>query len=125
VAFVALSGGKFAPRKLRLGAEADGYFEVLDGLKENDRIVTSAQFLINSESSLRAAIQQMLETNMEESRATQDDRPQGNGSSRAMEQMPKITSSAPTPKSPQHEQTHSNMDDGAGETPAESSHHHQ
>jgi RND family efflux transporter MFP subunit len=61
VAFVALGDGKFAPRELRLGAEADGYYEVLEGLREHERVVTSAQFLINSESSLRSAIQKMLE----------------------------------------------------------------
>ena len=61
VAFVALDGGRFAPRELRLGVEAGDEFEVLDGLREGEHVVTSAQFLINSESSLQAAIGKMLE----------------------------------------------------------------
>jgi Cu(I)/Ag(I) efflux system membrane fusion protein len=61
VAFVALDGGRFAPRELTLGAEAGDEFEVLDGLREGERVVTSAQFLINSESNLQAAIGKMLE----------------------------------------------------------------
>ena len=125
VAFVALGGGKFAPRDLRLGAEADGYFEVLDGLKEKDRIVTSAQFLINSESSLRAAIQQMLEANTEESSAAQDNQLRENGSSRAMGQTPGLSSGAQTPRSRQHGQTPNDVGDGAEQAQPGSSHGHQ
>ncbi len=61
VALVALGGGRFAPRELKLGAQAGDQFEVLSGLKEGDQVVTSAQFLIDSESSLQAAISKMLE----------------------------------------------------------------
>ena len=61
VALIALEGGRFAPRELRLGPQVDDEFEVLDGLKEGDRVVTSAQFLINSESNLQAAISKMME----------------------------------------------------------------
>jgi Cu(I)/Ag(I) efflux system membrane fusion protein len=61
IALVALGGGRFAPRDLRLGPQAGDEFEVLEGLDEGDRVVTSAQFLINSESSLQAAIGKMIE----------------------------------------------------------------
>lgn len=60
IALVALGEGRFLPRDLRLGAQAGDEFEVLDGLKEGERVVTSAQFLINSESNLRSAIGKML-----------------------------------------------------------------
>ncbi len=60
IALVALGEGKFAPRDLVLGAQAGDEFQVLDGLKEGERVVTSAEFLINSESSLRSAIGKML-----------------------------------------------------------------
>ncbi|MFN0087155.1 MAG: efflux RND transporter periplasmic adaptor subunit [Blastocatellia bacterium] len=53
--FVAHEGGYFEPRKVRLGANADHEFIVLDGLKAGERIVTSANFLIDSESKLKAA----------------------------------------------------------------------
>jgi len=60
IAVVDLGDGRFAPRELVLGAEADGYVEVVDGLVDGDRIVVSAQFLIDSESNLRAAIGSLL-----------------------------------------------------------------
>jgi multidrug efflux pump subunit AcrA (membrane-fusion protein) len=53
--------GKFTPRGITLGPEAEQYFQVLEGLKEGDEVVTSAQFLIDSESKLKEAITKMLE----------------------------------------------------------------
>jgi len=62
VVFVALGKGKFQPRNVELGLETnDHQIQVLDGLKENEQIVLSAQFLLDSESRLREAIQKMLE----------------------------------------------------------------
>ena len=66
VAVVSLGDGKFQPRDIQLGVEADGYYEVLDGLHEDMRIVTSAQFLIDSESNLKAAVSGMTSPSMEE-----------------------------------------------------------
>jgi Cu(I)/Ag(I) efflux system membrane fusion protein len=57
---VDLGGGRFAPRDVTLGPSGDGVVQVLDGLKEGDEIVTSSQFLIDSESNLREAIQKMI-----------------------------------------------------------------
>jgi RND family efflux transporter MFP subunit len=59
IVLVALGEGRFAPREVRLGAQAGEEFEVLEGLEEGDRIVTSAHFLINSESSLQSAVSKM------------------------------------------------------------------
>ena len=56
IAVIALGGGYFDPREIRLGVMADGYVEVLDGIKEGEKIVTSSQFLIDSESNLKAAV---------------------------------------------------------------------
>lgn len=53
--FVAHDGGYFEPRKVQLGAKVDHEFIVLSGLKAGERIVTSANFLIDSESKLKAA----------------------------------------------------------------------
>ena len=60
--FVALDGGKFDPRTVTLGPQAENdTYQVLSGLKEGERIVTSGQFMLDSESQLREAIQKMSE----------------------------------------------------------------
>jgi RND family efflux transporter MFP subunit len=62
IVFVVLGKGKFQPREVKLGIEGnDNEFQVLEGLKENEQIVISAQFMLDSESRLREAIQKMLE----------------------------------------------------------------
>jgi Cu(I)/Ag(I) efflux system membrane fusion protein/cobalt-zinc-cadmium efflux system membrane fusion protein len=67
IAVVSLGEGKFQPREVELGSEADSYSQVLSGLQEGMRIVTSAQFLIDSESNLKAAVQNMSSASPEES----------------------------------------------------------
>jgi multidrug efflux pump subunit AcrA (membrane-fusion protein)/rubrerythrin len=58
--FVALEGGRFEPRTVTLGPHAENdTYQVFSGLSEGDRIVTSGQFLLDSESQLREAIQKM------------------------------------------------------------------
>jgi multidrug efflux pump subunit AcrA (membrane-fusion protein) len=59
LAFVAGPDGTFEPRELMLGRHGDGYFEVLRGVKESERVVVRANFLIDSESQLQAAIENM------------------------------------------------------------------
>jgi multidrug efflux pump subunit AcrA (membrane-fusion protein) len=53
--FVALEGGYFEPRRVMLGAKVDGKYIVLEGLKAGERIVTSGNFLVDSESKLKSA----------------------------------------------------------------------
>ena len=53
--FVAKEGGYFEPRKVTLGPRVDDRQIVLDGLKAGERVVTSANFLIDSESQLKSA----------------------------------------------------------------------
>ena len=60
VVLLDLGGGRFAPREVQLGHEVEGSIEILEGLQEGDRVVTSSQFLIDSESSLQAAMQKMI-----------------------------------------------------------------
>ena len=58
--FVALPGGKFDPRLVVLGPESEhDMVEVISGLQEGERIVASGQFMLDSESQLREAIQKM------------------------------------------------------------------
>jgi len=54
---VSLGKGRFKPVQIELGEYADGYYEVLSGLAANTNIATSAQFLIDSESNLRASVE--------------------------------------------------------------------
>ena len=59
--FVALGEGRFEPRRVKTGvSDEDGYVQVLEGLKEGEQVVTSAQFMLDSESKLREAIQKMI-----------------------------------------------------------------
>lgn len=60
--FVARGEGKFDPRKVKTGVTNDqGMVQILSGLQEGDLVVTSAQFMLDSESKLREAIQKMME----------------------------------------------------------------
>jgi hypothetical protein len=60
--FISLGKGRFEPREIKLGLEgSDNEYQVLEGLSEGEEIVTSAQFMFDSESRLHEAIQKMLE----------------------------------------------------------------
>jgi Cu(I)/Ag(I) efflux system membrane fusion protein len=48
--------GRFEPREIKVGARGDGYVEVVDGIREGENVVVAANFLIDSESNLRSAI---------------------------------------------------------------------
>lgn len=63
IVIIALGEGRFRPQNVLLGEYSDGYYQVLNGLSEGDQIVTSAQFLIDSESNLRTALNQFTSDN--------------------------------------------------------------
>ncbi len=48
--------GRFEPRAVKLGRRGDGRVEIKEGLAENDKVVVSANFLIDAESNLKAAL---------------------------------------------------------------------
>jgi hypothetical protein len=56
---VDLGGGYYRPQEVRLGIAAGGYVQIMEGVEDGQRIVTSSQFLIDSESNLKIAISQM------------------------------------------------------------------
>ncbi len=53
---IALGDGRFKPAQVELGDYANGYYQILSGLQAGTKIVESAQFLIDSESNLRASL---------------------------------------------------------------------
>jgi Cu(I)/Ag(I) efflux system membrane fusion protein len=59
--FLVKGEGKFEPREVTLGVSTEGLVQVLQGLEEGEQVVTSSQFLIDSESKLREATAKMLE----------------------------------------------------------------
>ena len=59
VVFVDAGEGHLEPREVRLGVRAENRVEVLEGLEEDDAVVTSGNFLIDSESRLKAVVMGM------------------------------------------------------------------
>ncbi|MEA2950922.1 MAG: rane fusion protein copper/silver efflux system [Alphaproteobacteria bacterium] len=59
VVIVDRGDGRFDPRPVTLGRRGGGYVEVKDGIKDGDTVVTTANFLIDAESNLKAALQSM------------------------------------------------------------------
>ena len=57
IVLVDLGQGRFQPRDVKLGTHVAGYYEVREGLKVGDTVVVGANFLIDAESNLRAALQ--------------------------------------------------------------------
>ena len=51
--------GRLIPVEIKIGPRGDGYFQLLAGLNDGDKVVTSANFLVDSESSLKAALEAM------------------------------------------------------------------
>jgi len=58
---IALGEGRFEARNVKAGIESGNYVEILEGVNEHDEIVTSGQFLIDSEASMRASLGRMTD----------------------------------------------------------------
>lgn len=56
LAIIDKGNGYFEPREVKVGAKVEGYYEVIKGLKAGERVVSSANFLIDSESKLKEAV---------------------------------------------------------------------
>lgn len=75
--FVVRSPGKFEPRLVRLGLSSNGKVAVLEGIKVGEEVVTSGQFLIDSESKLREATAKMLQPTAKEPMVNTNNSEQG------------------------------------------------
>jgi Cu(I)/Ag(I) efflux system membrane fusion protein len=62
--------GRFEPRDVELGRRGGGYIEVTRGVKESESVVISANFLIDAESNLKAALKGFAEADMTQGSAT-------------------------------------------------------
>jgi Cu(I)/Ag(I) efflux system membrane fusion protein len=51
--------GRFEPREVTLGVRGEGFVEIRKGVTEGDRVVIAANFLIDAESNLKAALRGM------------------------------------------------------------------
>ena len=58
-AFRDASDGRLVPTPIVVGERSDGYYQLVSGLSEGDKVVTSANFLVDSESSMKAALESM------------------------------------------------------------------
>jgi Cu(I)/Ag(I) efflux system membrane fusion protein/cobalt-zinc-cadmium efflux system membrane fusion protein len=66
VVFVTKIPGKYEPREVETGLVGDNYVtEVVAGLEEGETVVTSGQFLLDSESQLQEAVKKFLETQLQ------------------------------------------------------------
>jgi membrane fusion protein, copper/silver efflux system len=59
---IARGGGRFEPREVKVGHRGGGYVEITEGISEDDMVVTSANFLIDAESNLKAALKGFSES---------------------------------------------------------------
>ena len=59
VLFVVKDGGTFEPREVQTGTKSDRYIEIRSGVEAGEKVATQANFLIDSESRLKAALAQM------------------------------------------------------------------
>ena len=76
---LALGEGRFQSRHIQSGMESDGLVEIRSGLQEGDAVVTSAQFLIDSQASLQGSLTRMEPLKAEQPDATLPDGIPGTG----------------------------------------------
>jgi Cu(I)/Ag(I) efflux system membrane fusion protein len=75
IVILALGEGKFRPVEVTTGMEAEGKTEILKGLERGQTVVASGQFLIDSEASLRTALDRLTPSEATEQAESQEDGP--------------------------------------------------
>ncbi len=56
IALIQIKEGRFEPREVKLGARSDNYVEIMEGVRDGEQVVVAANFLIDAESNLKAAV---------------------------------------------------------------------
>ncbi len=77
--FVVRAPGKFDPRIVKVGVRAEGFAQILDGVKGGEEVVTSSEFLIDSESKLLEATAKMMELREDGEKSRQPQAPAQGG----------------------------------------------
>ena len=70
---VSLGEGRFQARQVTAGIESGEYVEILQGIEEGDLVVTSGQFLIDSEASMRASLTRMSADEMDTAQSAMEE----------------------------------------------------
>jgi RND family efflux transporter MFP subunit len=86
IVFVTKGDGKFEPREIKIGAESEeGFIQVLSGLFDNEKVVVSGQFLLDSESRTREAIAKMRAAQTKKMQEIRREEQKSTGESHEME----------------------------------------
>ncbi len=94
--FFDIGGGKLVPHELRVGRTSGDYTEVLAGIAAGQRVVTSAQFLIDSESNLGEVMRSMISTGENSGTSTNSGKSSGSaGDTKGMPGMSAGPTTAP------------------------------
>ena len=72
---VSLGDGRFEARTVSAGIESGDFVEILQGIDEGERVVTSGQFLIDSEASMRASLTRMSADNRDDAEDVMEEQP--------------------------------------------------
>ena len=72
---ISLGGGRFEARSVTAGMESGDFVEILQGIEEGDLVVTSGQFLIDSEASMRASLTRMSGDGMDTAESSMEEQP--------------------------------------------------
>jgi Cu(I)/Ag(I) efflux system membrane fusion protein len=84
IVFIARQDGHFEPRQVTVGQRVDGRREVLSGLRAGERVVSSGNFLLDSESRLKSALEDMSE----ESKSRGAEEPERPSAGKSKDSMP-------------------------------------
>ena len=74
---ISLGDGKFEARDVKAGIESGNYVEILEGVEPGEEVVTSGQFLIDSEASMRASLKRMSDNGVDMATDKEADGPMG------------------------------------------------
>ena len=107
VVVVSPEEGRFESRDVTLGVLAGGYYQVLSGVNEGEKIVISSQFLLDSESNLKAVLQTMSHSGMSSDSTSMKQKTPGQNKDE-MEGMEMPASSSGRDKEPEKHNNHSN-----------------